>query len=171
MKIKQITKLAVFAFSLAMMQFSVTEAYGQSLNGLKIGSDVRETLRGDRPGTDAPGPIELGEVDILSGDPDFLPDGIPDDPFCDLPDPGANPEDFMPGADMPSDEPVNQSSNPDDFMPGADMPSDEPENQSSNPDDFMPGSDMPDNDPFGQDGGSNNPEDFMPGGGAGAPGR
>ena len=37
MKIKQITKLAVLAFSLAMMQFSVTEAYGQSLNGLKLG--------------------------------------------------------------------------------------------------------------------------------------
>ena len=87
MKFMQITKLAVLAFSLAMLQFSVTEAYGQSLNGQSLGSEARETLRGDRPGGGGKGPVESGDIDIISGNPDTAPDGLPDDPFSDLPKP------------------------------------------------------------------------------------
>ena len=170
---KTTEKLAALAFTLGLFPLVVTNAQAQALTGLSLGSEVRETIRGDRPGGDSQGPIESGEIDIIGVDPT---DGQPDDPFTNLPDPNQS---FDPseGADIPGDpfgeEPdPNQSFDPTEGMDmsedpfskdpdpnqsfdpteGMDMP-DDPFSQSPDPNqsfDPTEGMDMPD-DPFGSD--------------------
>ena len=184
MKTNKITKIAALALGMGLYQLAVQEAQAQALTGLQLGSEIRETIRGDRPGADGQGPIESGDIDIIGADPT---DGEPEDPFASLPDPNQSfdpsegmdmPEDpfskepdpnqsFDPseGSEMPEDpnnKPVdpNQSFDPSE---GMDMPAD-PFSQSPDPNqsfDPTEGMDMP-ADPFGQ-----MPQDFpgAPGGG------
>ena len=146
---KTTEKLAALAFTVGLFPLVVTNAQAQALTGLSLGSEVRETIRGDRPGGDSQGPIESGEIDIIGVDPT---DGQPDDPFTNLPDPNQS---FDPseGADIPGDpfgeEPdPNQSFDPTEGMDMSEDPfSKDPDpNQSFDPTEGM---DMPD-DPFSQ---------------------
>ena len=54
---------------------------------LEDNENIRETLRGQRPGNDSNGPIESGKIEILGEDPDLPGDGQPHDPFSQQPDP------------------------------------------------------------------------------------
>ena len=78
---------------------------------LEDNENIRETLRGQRPGNDSNGPIESGKIEILGEDPDLPGDGQPHDPFSQLPDPNQS---FDPseGTDTSSEDPFSQQPDP-----------------------------------------------------------
>ena len=184
MKNLWITKTGALILGFSLFQLVVGDVHGQSLTGLKLGSDTREALRGDRPGGDSQGPVESGDLDVLSNDPFPTGDGQPDDPFGDLPSPndgfdpgsgmdsGGGTDGFDPGGGMDSgDDPFNDGDGlgggPDGGMDSNDDPFNDGDSLGGGSDGFDPGGGMDSNDdPFSDgDGLGGGPDNFDPSGG------
>ena len=105
-------KVGFLLIGLCLFQFASVEVWGQSFSGLKLGSNTREALRGARPGSDAPGPIESGGIDIFGKDSGAANDGKPDDPFNSLPDPGKSLDPSKGKGKGKGDDPFGKSDGP-----------------------------------------------------------
>jgi len=121
MKKVWITKVCALLAGLCLFEFTRVEVLGQALTGLKLGSETREALRGTRPGNDVPGPIESGEIDVVSNGSGAANDGKPADPFNSLPDPGQS---FDPSkGGNKGEDPFGKSDDPDADSGGVDSDS------------------------------------------------